>query len=419
MTHLVIGAGPSGLAAVKTFRQAGIDVEAVDRQPDIGGQWLYGGAASAVYASTHLISSKGPTAYEDFPMPADWPAYPHHAHALQYLRDYARHFDLMPAIRCGIGVRQLTRNAQGWRAEFDDGTTRAYQGVVIANGHLTVPEMPEISGRFDGQVMHAKDYRTPDLFAGRRVLIVGMGNTGCDIVVDAVHRAAAVLWSVRRGNHFVPKFLGGRPADEGGRRGIANRLPRAWRARLHGAVLRFVVGRPEQFGLPKPEHGMYDRTPIVNSLVLQHLGQGDVALRGPIREFSGPEVVFADGRRDRVDLVVFATGYRATFPFIEPGPLNQVDGVPHLHLNIFPPDDNGLYVAGLLEGAGIGWGGRALQAELIAAYVKARPDAVAAFRRAIAATCSRPRPAAQGESGFFVDYAAYRRDLEAAKAALR
>ncbi|MFX8813234.1 hypothetical protein ABTM61_20105, partial [Acinetobacter baumannii] len=82
------------------------------------------------------------------------------------------------------------------------------------------------------------------------------------------------------------------------------RLPRRWRGRIHGAVLGFVVGRPEQFGLPRPAHGLYDRTPIVNSLVLQHLGQGDVAVRGPIREFEGPDVVFADGRRDQVDLVL-------------------------------------------------------------------------------------------------------------------
>lgn len=419
MTFLVIGAGPSGLAAVKAFRQSGLPVEAVDRQPDIGGQWLYGGEASAVYASTHLISSKGPTAYEDFPMPAAWPAYPHHAQALQYLRDYAAHFDLLPAIRCGLGVRLMTRAGPGWRVEFDDGTARDYRGVVIANGHLTEPAMPAIPGRFDGQVMHAKAYRTPDLFAGKRVLVVGMGNTGCDIVVDAVHHARSVLWSVRGGNHFVPKFLAGRPADEGGRRGLASRLPRRWRGRIHGAVLGFVVGRPEQFGLPRPAHGLYDRTPIVNSLVLQHLGQGDVAVRGPIREFDGAEVVFADGRRDAVDLVLFATGYRATFPFVAPGPLNEVDGVPHLHLNIFPPEDNGLYVAGLIEGAGIGWGGRALQAELIAAYLKASPAAVARFRRAVAETCGRPRAAERGESGFFVDYAAYRRDLVAAMADLR
>ncbi len=423
MTYLVIGAGPAGLAALKSFQQAGLPVEAVERHADLGGQWLYGAESSAVYASTHLISSKTTTAFADFPMPADWPAYPGHAQVLQYLRDFATHFGLTPLIRFNTAVQTLTREGEGWRASFSDGSAKSYAGVVIANGHLTDPLLPNITGDFSGRILHAKDYRTPDIFEGKAVLVVGMGNTGCDIVVDAIHRAKRVLWSVRGGNHFVPKFIAGKPADEANHKPKRFILPKKLRALLHEPLLRLLVGPPERFGLPRPRHRLYDRTPIVNSLVLQHLGQGDVHLRKPIREFRGDSVVFADGREDRVDLVLFATGYRITFPFLQDlAALNwqAAKQSPQLHLNIFPPADNNLFVAGLLEGAGVGWAGRALQTDLIAAYLKARaknPTAASAFRTRIAAGCALATED-RGEHGIFVDFLQYKRDLQAAIAAL-
>jgi cation diffusion facilitator CzcD-associated flavoprotein CzcO len=424
MTILVIGAGPAGLAAIRSLKAAGHAVEAVEQNADVGGQWLYGAAPSAVYASTHLISSKRTTGFAEFPMPEDWPVYPGHRQVLDYLKAYARHFDLYPHIRFNTGLRSLTRQGGGWRAVISDGTAADYAGVVIANGHLSDPLIPQTPGAFDGPVMHAKDYKTADIFAGKRVLVVGMGNTGCDIVVDAIHRADKVLWSVRGGNHFVPKFLAGKPADEGNHKPKRFIIPKNLRSRLHEPILRLVVGAPERFGLPKPAHRLYDRTPIVNSLVLQHLGQGDVSLRKPIRSFNGRSVEFVDGSSDAVDLVLLATGYRITFPFLANlSPLDWQDkiGAPKLFMNMFPSEDNGLFVAGLLEGAGVGWEGRALQARVIAAYLaaqSARPAAAAALRRDIAEWFARPLRGDGGEHGLFVDFLTYKRDLQRALARL-
>lgn len=423
MTTLVIGAGPAGLAAVKSLKQAGLPVEGVEKNSDVGGQWLYGAAPSAVYASTHLISSKGTTAYADYPMPENWPAYPHQSLVSDYFKSFAKHFDLYSAITFNREVSAIERRENGWRATLSDGTTRDYSNIIIANGHLSDPLMPKIAGQFDGKLMHAKDYKTPDIFEGKRVLVVGMGNTGCDIVVDAIHRAKKVLWSVRGGNHFTPKFLAGKPADEGNHKSKFV-IPKALRSRLHEPILRFLVGPPERFGLPKPEHRLYDRTPIVNSLVLQHLGQGDVSLRKPIKEFRGSKVAFADGQEDEVDLVLLATGYEITFPFLQD--LNALDwqgkaGAPRLFLNVFPQQDNGLFVAGLLEGAGVGWPGRALQSDLIAAYLKAKTnnsDAAADFRHRIEAWHSHAPEKDRGGHGIFVDFLQYKRDLQRAIARL-
>ncbi len=424
MTTLVIGAGPAGLAAIKSLKEAGLPVVGVERNSDVGGQWLYGASPSAVYASTHLISSKRTTAFADFPMPEDWPAYPSHVQVSDYFKSFARHFDLYPSIRLNTEVRKLELRNGGWRTTFSDNTTNVFEEVIIANGHLSDPLIPKIPGNFSGTLMHAKDYKTADIFDNKRVLIVGMGNTGCDIVVDAIHRAAQVLWSVRGGNHFVPKFLAGKPADEGNHKPRRFIIPKRLRAMMHEPLLRILVGPPERFGLPKPMHRLYDRTPIVNSLVLQHLGQGDVALRKPVKEFRNDTVVFSDGSTNVVDLVLLATGYEITFPFLEDiSVLNwqSETSAPRLYLNIFPPQDNGLYVAGLLEGAGVGWPGRALQTDLIAAYIKARknnPDAAADLRRRITAYHAKAPDKGRGEHGIFVDFLQYKRDLQRAIARL-
>jgi cation diffusion facilitator CzcD-associated flavoprotein CzcO len=424
VTYLVIGAGPAGLAAIRSLKDAGLAVEAAERNADVGGQWLYGAQSSGVYASTHLISSKSTTAFADFPMPEDWPAYPSRIQIEQYFKDFAKKFGLYPLIRFNDGVAKLVRAGSGWRANFDKGESRDYEGVVIANGHLSDPLMPKVSGNFSGTAMHAKEYKSPEIFEGKRVLIVGMGNTGCDIVVDAVHRAKSVLWSVRGGNHFVPKFVAGKPADERNHKAKIV-LPKWLRSRLHEPIARLLAGPPERFGLPKPEHRLYDRTPIVNSLVLLHLGQGDVQVRTPIKSFEGSTVIFEDGKRDEVDIVVFATGYKITFPFLDELSLlnwQSQFGAPRLCMNMFPPEDNGLFVAGLLEGAGVGWPGRALQTDLIAAYLKARkekPAAAQEFRREIERYCARPVSKDRGEHGIFVDFLQYKRDLKRAIARLR
>ena len=252
--------------------------------------------------------------------------------------------------------------------------------------------------------MHAKDYKTADIFEGKRVLVVGMGNTGCDIVVDAIHRAKQVLWSVRGGNHFVPKFLAGKPADEGNHKPKRFIIPKRLRSMLHEPILRFVVGPPERFGLPKPEHRLYDRTPIVNSLVLQHLGQGDVVLRKPIKEFRGNTVVFTDGQRrrgrsraarDRLRDHVSVSG-RSDRTELAAGTGRAAALSQHLSVTA----ETASIVAGLLEGAGVGWPGRALQTDLIAAYIKAQkenPDGRAEFRdrdRCLSRAAPWPRIAA-------------------------
>jgi cation diffusion facilitator CzcD-associated flavoprotein CzcO len=227
--------------------------------------------------------------------------------------------------------------------------------------------------------MHTSAYKHPRQLAGRRVLIVGAGNSGCDIAVDAVHHAHAVDISVRRGYYFVPKYVFGRPADSVGGRIT---LPPWLKQRVDATILKWFTGDPVRFGFPKPEYRMYESHPVVNSLILHHLGHGDLRVRADVERFDGPTVHFKDGSRADYDLVIAATGYKLHFPFIKAEALNWQGMAPRLYLNIFPPHYRRLAVLGMVEASGLGWQGRYEQAELLAAYLKAQDEgrpAAAAF----------------------------------------
>jgi len=244
--------------------------------------------------------------------------------------------------------------------------------------------MPTFPGEFAGEIMHSSAYKSGPELAGKRVLIVGAGNSGCDIAVDAVHHAAAVDMSVRRGYYFVPRYIFGRPADTIGRSGPV--LPRPVKQFLDQWVLRMFTGNPERFGFPRPDYKIYESHPIVNTAVLGHLGQGDLAIRPGIERFEGHTVHFDDGTRGEYDLVLLATGYVPHYPFIDPAHLDWSGAAPKLFLNIFPRNLNGIAVVGLVEATGLGWQGRYEQARLVAAYLKARavaPERAERFRRRV------------------------------------
>ena len=221
----ILGAGTSGLAAAKNFLEAGIPFDVLEREDEIGGNWLYGNPSSSVYRSTRLISSKRLTEYTDFPMPDDYPEFPGQQQVWLYICDYARNFGLYPHIQFKTSVQSITPDNGGWSVTLTDGSSRRYRGVVIANGHNWDPNRPELPGTFDGETMHSAEYKTPDVLKDRRVLVIGAGNSGCDIVVEAAGHAAAAFHSTRRGYHYLPKFLHGKPIDVCGERLLRWRLP--------------------------------------------------------------------------------------------------------------------------------------------------------------------------------------------------
>ena len=384
---LVIGAGSSGLTAAKNLRERGFAVDLVEREDRLGGNWNIDGSSSRVYESTHMISSKPFTQYPDFPMPDDAPDYLHHTQVLAYLQRYAAHFGLDELVELGTTVEEITPLPRGFDVTLTgpDGTrsARRYGQLVVANGHNWFPKWPSYPGQdtFTGQLLHSADYRSADQLEGKRVVVVGAGNTGCDLVVEAAQRAQAAFHSTRRAYWYAPKYALGRPADQVSDAIFALRLPLRATQALFEATARLVVGRYERFGLPTPDHRFLETHPIVNQQLLYHVGHGAITPKPDIDHLDGDEVVFTDGSRVAADLVLFATGYLIRFPFLPEG-LIPGGGRPRLYRNIFHPDRDDLFVVGLIQPDSgqfclVHW-----QAVLVAAYLELRrrdPAAAAAY----------------------------------------
>ncbi|SDM92744.1 flavin-containing monooxygenase [Allokutzneria albata] len=396
-TVCVIGAGSSGLVALKNLRQAGFDAVAYERHDEVGGNWCFGGPGSRVYASTHTISSKPFTQYPDFPMPDEWPDYPHHSRLREYFQRYAEHFRLLDHVRFGHEVTSAVPDGGGWSVTVKGKVPKHFDALVVANGHNWHPKMPEYPGlaEFSGKVLHSAAYKGPDVLRGQRVLVVGAGNTGCDIAVEAAQHAEAVWHSTRRGYWYVPKYILGKPSDQIADALIGLRLPKPVRRLMTKLTLLATVGLPQRAGLPKPDHALFETHPIVNSLLTYYVGHGGIKPVPDVERFEGSTVVLSDGQRVDVDLVVLATGYLLRVPFLDPALLawdGEAHTKPKLYQHVFSPAHETLFVAGLIQPdsgqfALVHW-----QTAAIASYLRARdrsPSRAAAFRRTVVQQADR------------------------------
>lgn len=380
--YAIVGAGPSGLSAARALQRAGIDFDGFEASRGVGGLWDIENPRSTMYESAHLISSRTTTEFAEFPMDST-ADYPSHKELIRYFRGFADHFGITEHFTFDTKVTGVEKIDDGWmlRTTGPDGESEhRYAGVILANGTLAEPNVPEFSGEFTGELLHTCEYKSASQLTGKRVLIIGAGNSGCDIAVDAVHHAASVDMSVRRGYYFVPRYLFGKPSDTLNQ---GKPLPAPIKQLVDTRVLKAFTGDPVHFGFPKPDYKLYESHPIVNTLILNHLGQGDLHIRADTARFDGRTVHFRDGSSGEYDMILLATGYTLDYPFVAREELNWTGWSPKLFLNVFPPSFNGLYVMGMIEASGIGWQGRYEQAALIAEYLRAveeHPERAAAFR---------------------------------------
>ncbi|HEX8994686.1 MAG TPA: NAD(P)-binding domain-containing protein [Ktedonobacterales bacterium] len=387
--YCVIGAGSSGITVAKNLKEAGIPFDVFEREDGIGGNWYYGKPHSSVYRSTHLISSKPLTEYTDFPMPASYPDYPSHAQVLAYFQSYVAHFGLEPFISFNTEVTRVEpvgADAAQWDVTFrrlPDGEpqTRRYRGVVICNGHNWLPKYPDYPGEFTGETLHSADYKTPDTLEGKRTLVVGAGNSGCDIAAESATHARKTFLSTRRGYFYMPKFFFGKPVDQVGERMLDLGVPLGIRRLVGNLTYRVAVGDLSRFGARKPDHKLFETHPIVNAQLPYFIAHGDVICKPDIKEFRGSEVVFSDGSSETIDLIVYATGFRIVFPFMDHALLNWRHDHPSLYLNVFHPTYDNLFVAGLIQPDSGQWGLVDRQARAIARFIQRRDEGSPKARR--------------------------------------
>jgi cation diffusion facilitator CzcD-associated flavoprotein CzcO len=368
----IIGAGCSGITALKNCLERGLNVTCYEANDDIGGNWIYSEQAShsSVCETTHIISSKSLSAYLDFPMPDDYPDYPSHEQVLRYFRSYADHFHLRPHIRFNSRIQRADLlDDRRWRLTLPDGSQQTFDYLITANGHHHVPRHPEgIADQFTGRYLHSHDYKNNRGFAGERVLVIGSGNSGCDCAVEISRVAARTDISVRRPHYIIPKFFLGKPVDTYNK--TLGFLPTFVQDFLRKLTVRIQVGKYADYGLPEPTEAVTRTHPTLNSELLYKIRHGKVHPMGGVAQVQGKSVTFNDQTTKEYDTIVAATGYRITFPFLDRNLVDyeEADRIP-LYLRMFHAELPTLIFIGLFQPQGAIWPLADAQSRLAAAYM--------------------------------------------------
>lgn len=349
----IVGAGSSGLTAAKALKDREIPFDCFELSDDVGGVWYYNNPTgmSACYKHLHINTSRCTMELQDYPMPAEWPNFCRHDYVHKYFQDYCDHFGLRERITFNTGVTHAERGDDGvWTVTLSTGEQRRYDMLVVCNGHHWDPRWPEpaFPGSFSGKQMHSHDYRKPEDFAGRKVVVLGMGNSAMDIAVELSYTADKVYLAHRRGAYIVPKYLFGRPMDQWRVPGLP-----MW---MNEQFLRFMlwvqVGKVENYGIKRPAHGLLQAHPTISSTILDRMGHGDVVPKDNIAELQGDKVKFVDGSVEEVDTVIYCTGYRVTFPFFDEAFLSAPDNDLPLYKRMFKPDLPNVVFIGLYQPLG-------------------------------------------------------------------
>ena len=307
----VIGAGPSGLLAAKHALAAGFEPTVFEAGDDLGGQWHTRASSSGVWAGMPTNTSRGMTAFADYPPPSTWPLHPSAEQVHDYLRSYARHFAVTPTIRVHTAVRRLEL---GWRVDSEP-----FDAVIIASGRFRKPRIaPELTA-FRGELLHAFDYPGAAAFRDRRTLVYGNGVSGNEIASD-IAGVAPVVSAFRKPRYILQKVVDGVPSDWQWYTHFTalqrRQLPTAtFAARLRERVVA-VAGNPADFGGLEPDEDISIAGHSLAQHYLRQVAEGRITCRPSITAVDGRAVSFADGSSEDFDTVVSATGYDVDLPYL-------------------------------------------------------------------------------------------------------
>ena len=398
----VIGAGISGLTTLKMLEDYGIEAVCFEASDRIGGNWAFDNpnGSSSAYRSLHIDTSKHQLSFRDFPMPEEFPDFPHHSQIKQYLDSYAEAFDLLSSIefetrvthaqRLPEGGWELTTERTGTAAgESANHETRRFDLLVVGNGHHWDPRFADFPGEFTGEMIHSHAYIDPWdplHLMDKRILVVGIGNSAADIAVELSSKVMRneVVLSTRSGAWIVPKYIAGKPADK--YFATLPYVPYAWQRKVIQVMQPMSAGTPESYGLPKPNHKFFEAHPTQSVELPLRLGSGDVTAKGDIDRLDGKTVYFSDGTSAEFDVMIQATGYNTTFPFFDRDFLSA-DGNNHvpLYKRMFSPGIDDLVMVGFAQSTPTLFPFIEAQARLVAAWAAGlyRTPPVAEMKRVI------------------------------------
>ncbi|XP_072180490.1 flavin-containing monooxygenase 5-like [Diadema setosum] len=354
----VIGAGISGLAAAKCLRESGLDVVVYERTGEVGGLWVFREHDYGVMRFTHINVSKQNYCFSDFPFPDNVPEFPHNRQMAQYIADYTTNFKLQECIKFHRKVTRVEKEGDSWRitsvAVEDDGKGREKFGqeevliashVAIATGHHAKPSWAKFPGqdKFKGEVIHSVDYKDAitNRMVGKRVLLVGIGNSAVDAAVDlaTVGRCQEVHISSRSGAWVFPNYLFGRPIDHYSSR-LLLWLPLKIMNPISEFLLSVIHGHPNQYGL-FPKMRVFQTQPTVSPVLFHHIQRKNVLIHPNIDRMEEKRVFFTDGSSVEVDHIVLCTGYHIDLPFLSDDIRKEIMEVGtntiKLYKNVFAP----------------------------------------------------------------------------------
>ncbi len=364
----VIGAGPSGITAGKNLLQVGLENFVIYEKSDqIGGNWVFSEKPghSSVYETTHTISSKAMSVYADYPMPDDYPDYPSHRQMAAYFQSYAQRFGVMDRIRFNTEVVSARKQAdETWEIRLNDGSVEHFDYLLVCNGHHWNPRYPQYPGEFTGEFLHSREYKSAAPFRDQRVLVIGGGNSACDIAVETSRVSTFTAISMRRGYYILPKFTLGKPSDV--LAAPMAGLPTVIRLPLMRLAARINVGDYADYGLERPQHDLLQQHLTMNSELLYFIRHGKIHPRRDIARYEGRTVHFKDGKAEDYDSIIAATGFIITHPFFDPSFINYSEGDVPLYLHVFHPDHPSLFFIGLVQPLGSLWPLSDAQAKLVA-----------------------------------------------------
>ncbi len=373
MKIAVIGVGPSGITALKNLVDQGLDVVAFDRNHEVGGNWIYSEneSHSSVFETTHIISSKTLSQYEDFTFDdfdSSVSDYPSHDELRRYFQAYARRFNLYQFIRFSTLVLHCEQlDPSTWEITTEkDGQRKVerFTHLVVCNGHHWKPRFPDYPGEFTGEFIHSHNFKKAAPFIGKRVLVIGGGNSACDVAVETsrVSQKTAISW--RRGYHIVPKFFFGKPSDV-----VAEQtkwMPIKVRTFFNQILLKLMLGKNELYGLRPITEPFGSTHPTINDELLHKIRHGKVLPKMDIKQFDGEKVIFEDGKEEEFDAIVACTGYWLSHPFFDKELINYLEGPVPLWLKMFHPTISNLYFIGMFQPLGCIWPGAELQSKIMA-----------------------------------------------------